>query len=149
FARGPGLIVSEGGGAVASNTESVRAPITYASTAPKDDPRRSFHLKLKHSQYEELKMKAAGARVSMSDYLVRFGLGRKVEQVSAGEIREVLAELRKLRRQIQGEATNINQIAHWANSEQAFPAEAREVAAQLRSQVNAINLLRIKLVELL
>lgn len=85
----------------------------------------------------------------MSDYLVRFGLGRKVEQVSAGEIREVLAELRKLRRQIQGEATNINQIAHWANSEQAFPAEAREVAAQLRSQVNAINLLRIKLVELL
>ncbi|MDK7272068.1 MobC family plasmid mobilization relaxosome protein [Actinotignum sp. GS-2025e] len=134
---------------MASSAESVRTPITYASTAPKDDPRRSFHLKLRASQYEELKMKAAGARVSMSDYLVRFGLGKKVEQVSAGEIREVLAELRKLRRQIQGEATNVNQIAHWANSEQAFPAEAREVAAQLRSQVNAINLLRIRLVELL
>ena len=134
---------------MASDTQQARMPITYASTAPKGDPRRSFHLKLKASQYEELKMKAAGERVSMSDYLVRFGLGRKVELVSAGEMRVVLAELRKLRRQFQGEATNINQIAHWANSEQSFPAEAREVAAQLRAQVNAINLLRIKLVELL
>lgn len=48
---------------------------------------------------------------------------------------QCVRELLTLRRQIQGVATNINQLAYWANINTAFPQEAELAAAAIRNKV--------------
>jgi len=117
--------------------------------APPEDRRRRFSVQLRESEYNRLRYQARTKGVSMGRYLITHGLQPPVEQVHPEELRELLKELRLLCRQVQGEATNINQIAHWANSQQSFPGEAERVARDLRTQVNEICDLRLRLSELL
>ncbi|WP_406710525.1 MobC family plasmid mobilization relaxosome protein [Trueperella pyogenes] len=122
--------------------------VRYQETTTSDDPRRTFTLKMRQSDYDRLFYNAKRTGVSMSEYLVR-GLQPPVEQLDPETIREILRELKHMNRQIVGEATNVNQIAHWANSTESFPAEAAELARQIRVQMKEINAVRRKLAKLL
>lgn len=122
--------------------------VRYQETTTSDNPRRSFHLRITQSDYDRLLYNARLKGVSMSEYLVR-GLQPPVDQLDPETIRELLRELKHTNRQIVGEATNINQIAHWANSTESFPDEARELARQIRAQMKEINAVRRKLAKLL
>ena len=108
-----------------------------------------FSLRLTRSEYARLRFQARATGVTMSRYLVAQGLREPVEQVNPEQLREVLGMLRALCRQIQGEATNINQIAHWANTHRRFPDEAAAIAADLHRQVGQICELRARIGELL
>ncbi|MEW6894546.1 MobC family plasmid mobilization relaxosome protein [Trueperella pyogenes] len=122
--------------------------VRYQETTTSDDPRRTFTLKMRQSDYDRLFYNAKRTGVSMSEYLVR-GLQPPVEQLDPETIREILRELKHMNRQIVGEATNVNQIAHWANANESFPAEAEELAHQIRVQMKEINAVRRKLAKLL
>ncbi|MGV4376478.1 MobC family plasmid mobilization relaxosome protein [Trueperella pyogenes] len=122
--------------------------VRYQETTTSDDPRRTFTLKMRQSDYDRLFYNAKRTGVSMSEYLVR-GLQPPVEQLDPETIREILRELKHTNRQIVGEATNVNQIAHWANANESFPAEAEELARQIRVQMKEINAVRRKLAKLL
>lgn len=122
--------------------------VRYQETTTSDDPRRTFTLKIRQSDYDRLFYNAKRTGVSMSEYLVR-GLQPPVEQLDPETIREILRELKHTNRQIVGEATNVNQIAHWANANESFPAEAEELARQIRVQMKEINAVRRKLAKLL
>ncbi|MGV4291062.1 MobC family plasmid mobilization relaxosome protein [Trueperella pyogenes] len=122
--------------------------VRYQETTTADDPRRTFTLKMRQSDYDRLFYNAKRTGVSMSEYLVR-GLQPPVEQLDPETIREILRELKHTNRQIVGEATNVNQIAHWANANHSFPAEAAELARQIRVQMKEINAVRRKLAKLL
>ncbi|MEW6881438.1 MobC family plasmid mobilization relaxosome protein [Trueperella pyogenes] len=122
--------------------------VRYQETTTSDNPRRTFTLKMRQSDYDRLFYNAKRTGVSMSEYLVR-GLQPPVEQLDPETIREILRELKHTNRQIVGEATNVNQIAHWANAHESFPAEAEELARQIRAQMKEINAVRRKLAKLL
>ena len=126
-----------------------RRSVRKSATASPGDPRRLFSLRLKASEYERLRFLARSKGVSMSRYLTAQGLTPPVEQVNPEQLRELLGLLRGLCRQIQGEATNVNQIAHWANATRRFPAEAEQVARDLRRQGNLLCDLRAQSGELL
>jgi hypothetical protein len=53
------------------------------------------------------------------------------------------------RRSVRKPATNVNQIAHWANAERRFPAEAEQVARDLRRQIDLLCEVRAKVGDLL
>ena len=129
--------------------ETGRRSVRKAATASPGDSRRLFSLRLKASEYERLRFLARSKGVSMARYLTAQGLTPPVEQVNPEQLRELLGLLRVLCRQVQGEATNINQIAHWANASRRFPAEAEQVARELRRQVDALCEVRAKVGDLL
>ena len=129
--------------------EAGRRSVRKAVTAAPGDSRRLFSLRLKASEYERLRFLARSKGVSMARYLTAQGLTPPVEQVNPEQLRELLGLLRVLCRQVQGEATNINQIAHWANASRRFPAEAEQVVRELRRQVDALCEVRAKVSDLL
>ena len=129
--------------------ETGRRSVRKSATASPGDSRRLFSLRLKASEYERLRFLARLKGVSMARYLTAQGLTPPVEQVNPEQLRELLGLLRVLCRQVQGEATNINQIAHWANASRRFPAEAEQVARELRRQVDALCEVRAKVSDLL
>ena len=65
------------------------------------------HLRFTPSEKEELLEKAAEARMSMSQYLLALSEQKRI--VVAGELPEVCVQLIKI-------GTNVNQIAHVANT---------------------------------
>ena len=63
------------------------------------------------------------------------------EGVDAGGVHELVAQLRDYRRQLVGVTTNLNQIAHHANTTSEVPADFAAVVAEvhrLHDDVNAI-----------
>lgn len=61
--------------------------------------------------------------------------------VDAGDAHELVAQLRNYRRQLVGVTTNLNQIAHHANTTSEVPADFAAVVAevhQLHDDINAI-----------
>ncbi len=65
------------------------------------------------------------------------------EGVDAGGVHELVSQLRDYRRQLVGVTTNLNQIAHHANTTSEVPADFAAVVAevhQLHDDINAILL---------
>lgn len=65
------------------------------------------------------------------------------EGVDAGGVHELVAQLRDYRRQLIGVTTNLNQVAHHANTTSEVPADFAAVVAevhQLHDDINAILL---------
>jgi len=63
--------------------------------------------------------------------------------VDAGGVHELVSQLRDYRRQLVGVTTNLNQIAHHANTTSEVPADFASVVAevhQLHDDINAILL---------
>lgn len=54
-------------------------------------------------------------------------------------LKSVQSELRTLVRQIRGEATNVNQLAHWSNAKQELHRDADGVASELRMQARKLS----------
>ena len=72
----------------------------------------------------------------MRDRLFFAPVGGGLDKATVADIQ---LQLRTLVRQIQGEATNINQIAYHANATSSFPEEADSVSRSLREQVIALR----------
>lgn len=69
----------------------------------------------------------------MSRILVRAAMNeRQVDMIDGSKIDALVPILSDLLVQLRGVATNVNQLAHWANTEHAFPAEAQEITAQVK-----------------
>lgn len=61
--------------------------------------------------------------------------------VDAGDVHELVAQLRDYRRQLVGVTTNLNQVAHHANTTSEIPSSFNAVVAevhQLHDDINAI-----------
>ena len=61
--------------------------------------------------------------------------------VDAGGVHELVSQLRDYRRQLVGVTTNLNQVAHHANTTSEVPADFASVVAevhQLHDDINAI-----------
>ena len=57
------------------------------------------------------------------------------------ERKELVVELYRLRRDVAGIATNMNQLAKFANTEKTFPAEAVRAVAEYRALVPRIQMI--------
>lgn len=75
--------------------------------------------------------------VTVARLLVETTLARAGDSPAAR--RAVFAELLRLRRDVHGLATNVNQLAHQANAEGRFPAEADRIGALIESALDAIE----------
>lgn len=78
----------------------------------------------------ELRMKAAAMGMSVSRLLHESARSAHVE--TSTERKAAIAELFALRREVAGIATNLNQLARFANTYGVFPREAEEVTAEFR-----------------
>ena len=79
----------------------------------------------------ELEAKAAAAGMSVPRLLHESARSKYVE--TSTERKAAIAELFSVRREVAGIATNLNQLARYANTEGTFPAEAEAVTAEFRA----------------
>ncbi len=78
----------------------------------------------------ELEAKAAAAGMTVPRLLHE---SAKSAHVETSTVRKAaIAELFSVRREVAGIATNLNQLARYANTEGTFPAEAEAVTAEFR-----------------
>jgi len=78
----------------------------------------------------ELEAKAAAAGMTVPRLLHESAKSSHVE--TSTERKAAIAELFSIRREVAGIATNLNQLARYANTEGTFPAEAEAVTAESR-----------------
>lgn len=131
------------------STQSAKAlpPVRRVPASAGVDGKKKFLLVLPISDYNRLRVQARKAGYTMTRYIIE-GLNPPVEQVNAHLIREVASQLNVLCRQVSGEATNINQIAYWANANSSFPEEADAIASALRRQRDELMKLAVQLLDL-
>ena len=79
----------------------------------------------------ELEAKAAAAGMTVPRLLHESAKSAHVE--TSTERKAAIAELFSVRREVAGIATNLNQLARYANTEGTFPAEAEAVTAEFRA----------------
>ena len=79
----------------------------------------------------ELEAKAAAAGMSVPRLLHESARSKYVE--TSTERKAAMAELFRIRREVAGIATNLNQLARYANTEGTFPAEAEAVTVAFRA----------------
>ena len=123
-------------------------PVRKVSKATNAKGVKTFRLNMPVDDYLLLRVSARKAGRTMTRYLLEC-LRPPVTQVDGELLRELMGELLKLNRQLQGEATNLNQIAHWANAEHAFPGEAHSLIRQVRKQVTKVEQLCLRISDLL
>lgn len=87
---------------------------------------RRVEVRLTDEEYDGLARRAAVAGVSVPRFLVECGLDPSGP--SPGEKRAKFATFMAVRRTLAGAATNLNQLAKWANTEQQWPQEAGDAA---------------------
>lgn len=76
----------------------------------------------------------------MSRILVRAAMNESTVDVIDGSKVDVLVPvLTDLQRQLRGVATNVNQLAHWANTEHSFPAEAHNISEHIKRLSHSIE----------
>jgi hypothetical protein len=78
----------------------------------------------------ELEAKAAAAGMTVPRLLHESAKSAHVE--TSTERKAAIAELFSVRREVAGIATNLNQLARYANTEGTFPGDAVEIAAEFR-----------------
>jgi len=83
------------------------------------------------SEAAELEAKAAAAGMTVPRLLHESARSKHVE--TSTERKAAIAELFSIRREVAGIATNLNQLARYANTEGTFPAEAEAVTAEFRA----------------
>lgn len=124
---------------------------TSASPAPRHDLRRSARMRegqsrsrltvyLSPDERTLLEARAANTGTSMAKLLIDAAF-RPVAagQIDTGNLEETVASLRDVRRKLEGVATNLNQIAHHANTVAEVPADFDRVVAQVERMTDEVN----------
>ncbi|MCI7513473.1 MAG: MobC family plasmid mobilization relaxosome protein [Schaalia hyovaginalis] len=95
--------------------------------------RRQFTVTLSSDEYATLRARAANTGESMSRILVRAATAEaSTPFIDGARLDEFLPILTDLQNQVRGISGNLNQLAHWANTEHAFPEEAADLAKHVR-----------------
>lgn len=87
---------------------------------------RRVEVRVTDAEYEVLAARAGVVGVSVPRFLVECGLD--TGGLSPGEKRAKFATFMAVRRTLAGAATNLNQLAKWANTEHQWPSEAGPAA---------------------
>ncbi len=98
---------------------------------------RPIKVKVSDEQYEQLAAMAAAGGVSIPKLLVDGVLARDGLTVSQRQGR--YATFMALRRQLAGVATNLNQIAKWANTEHQMPQDLALVLDQVQTTTASLD----------
>ena len=108
------------------------------ANVPQDRKRdRRYEVSVNQDEDLQLQARAIAAGVTVPRFLFESALSAHVETDT--DRKAAIAELFKLRRDMAGVATNVNQLAKWANEERAFPADAEAVVAEYRAVVAEIR----------
>lgn len=115
------------------------------ANVPQDRKRdRRYEVSVNQDEDVQLQARAIAAGVTVPRFLFESAMSAHVETDT--DRKAAIAELFKLRRDMAGVATNVNQLAKWANEERAFPADAeavvieyRAVVAEIRTALDRIN----------
>ncbi|MGV8970616.1 MAG: MobC family plasmid mobilization relaxosome protein [Microbacteriaceae bacterium] len=102
-----------------------------ANVLPGEKRSKRYPVTVTPAEAAELEVKAAAAGMSVPRLLHESAKSSHVE-TSTGR-KAAIAELFGLRREVAGIATNLNQLARFANTEGTFPAEAVAVTAEFRA----------------
>lgn len=106
---------------------------------------KQYPLRLTTSERTMLDAAASLHGMKLSRYLVE--AGRSMAQGSTlGERRELVVELMQIRALLGRMGSNINQIARWANSNEAFPSDAATAVAHAKDLMIRIDAAVEKLV---
>lgn len=106
--------------------------------------RTRFGVFLTDEERLQIKQRAKAARMSMSHYLIQCAL-RSDSGVTFAELEAFLDELREFRNQIIKVGTNLNQVAHHANSVSEIPVDFYLAAREVQGALASVNeFLRVK-----
>lgn len=98
---------------------------------------RRYEVSVNGEEDTQLRARAVVAGVTVPRFLYESAMAAHVHTDT--DRKAAIAELFALRRDMAGVATNVNQLAKWANEERAFPAEASAVVAEYRAVVAEIR----------
>lgn len=101
-----------------------------ANANPADRRGKRYTVTANATEAAELETKAAAAGMTVPRLLHESAKSANVE--TSTERKAAIAELFAVRREVAGIATNLNQLARYANTEGTFPAEAEAVTAEFR-----------------
>ena len=108
------------------------------ANVPQDRKRdRRYEVSVNQDEDVQLQARAIAAGVTVPRFLFESAMSAHVETDT--DRKAAIAELFKLRRDMAGVATNVNQLAKWANEERGFPADAEAVVAEYRAVVAEIR----------
>lgn len=127
-----------------------------AASAPRRDRRRSARLRdgerrlpftvyLSREEREKLELRALATGDSIAKILVDCALQPQSnpaldqEAIPQADTSEAMSALRAMRRDLEGVSTNLNQIAHHANTVSEVPADFAQVVASVRRTVDELN----------
>lgn len=99
------------------------------------DGRRVFRHEVTANPAEEEQLRARAAVRGVTIPRLLFESAMSSNIVTASDRRDAIAEVFAVRRLMANVANNVNQLAHFANTESVFPAEAERVVAEYRDLV--------------
>lgn len=112
----------------------------------KDGGRRlPFTVYLSREEREQLELRALATGDSIAKILVESALSPVTNTalddnvIARTDMSEAMSALRGMRRDLEGVSTNLNQIAHHANTVSEVPADFAQVVARVRRTVNELN----------
>ena len=109
---------------------------------------RVVKAKVTESDYEKITNAASRAGMSIAAWIVkRAATDPKVLQtIDLEGLADAITQLRIQQRTLAGMATNLNQLAHWANANENFPATATQFTQVIDTQrqrcAEVVNALR-------
>jgi hypothetical protein len=108
------------------------------ANVPQDQRRsRRYEVSVNGDEDVQLQARAIAAGVTVPRFLFESAMSAHVETDT--DRKAAIAELMQLRRDLHGVATNVNQLARWANENNAFPAEVAPLLDEYRTLVPQIS----------
>ncbi|MGC5225118.1 plasmid mobilization protein [Micromonospora sp. DT81.3] len=98
---------------------------------------RRYTVAVNTDEDANLQARAVVAGVTVPRFLVESAMNAHIE--TSTERKQAIAELFSVSRTLGTVANNVNQLARFANTEGAFPAEAEAVVAEYRQLVGRID----------
>lgn len=124
----PGGPVSTPEGAGAALSHTTKPPPGGRRRRKAGGRDRRLNLRLSMEEYEQLTALASDAGVSVPRFLVESAMA---DGVKPSQRRAWIASFLAARHQVSGAANNLNQLARWANTHEAYPPGADRAAEAL------------------
>lgn len=108
------------------------------ANVPQDQRRsRRYEVSVNGEEDVQLQARALAAGVTVPRFLFESAMSAHVETDT--DRKAAIAELMQLRRDLHGVATNVNQLARWANENSAFPEAVAPLLDEYRALVPQIS----------
>lgn len=120
--------VSDVGASGAALGEGQRTPPGGRRRRKPGGRSKQINVKVSIDEHEQLAARAAEAGVSVPRFMVESALGGGVKP---SQRRAVIASCLAARRQVTGAASNLNQLARWANTIESYPPGTERTAEAL------------------